>query len=603
MLQAKHILASDPSSPRGPGVSLPLLCALMTRVPARQLSTVFSAQLWCQLTEVIQAGSQAALRDASFLRHLHGSSLAAILCQSPESASAFFEAGGLSAMLRPEMLQARIRLAPAGLHALDTVHPAALVCVLQVLVAMLGVLPTHNLVLQSTLQWLERHIQPLLDVTQWVTRLPITTSSEPRTRTGGRTPNTVVAALAARTGRSTGREGPDAMLVVCRSPHNPLTSTSTVQDQCVDGLAFWLSGRRSMSSNSGTSTETDKYADGIALCHRCLALFVEMWSLVHSSVARRRKYAAVDVYQAQIHKLEPMIHAALPGLLTQVASASVPDGDNMTDTHSNGGNAGSALQLDALRPSELTQHRIISNILQVWRYDSITQQIKTLAVKQPQASQPGSQSAWSLWQASGPFLPFQPFQPFQQTPVSQGNMPNMPQSIIPEVKLRSGVLCAVFVHSCCKLLSLRLADPLPMRGEGETLEPDGQSGHGEQLNFDGVPSAFIQLLYIVEVSLHLLCLHLMFLTTVSELDGAYGSLGAYGVPTTPVTPSNPPRLAVVGQYLRLLIDFAAAAGAGGSVALVARHPKTGSFGAVSLANLSFAASAASTASWHETRLQ
>ena len=483
----------------------------MTRVPARQLSTVFSG-LWRQLTELIQAGSQASLRDANCLRHLHGSALAAILCQSPESASAFFEAGGLSAVLRPEMLQGRLRLAPAGLHALDTVHPAALVSVLQVLVAMLGVLPTHNLVLQSALQWLERHLQPLLDVMQWVTRLPFTTASEPRARAvGGASPSSVVAALAARTGRSAGREGPDAMLVVCRSLETPQT-TSTTRDLCVDGLAFWLSGRLSMSSGSSVAGD-DKYADGIALCHRCLALFVELWSLVHLSVARRRKYAAgkADVYQAQLQKLEPMIHAALPGLLMQVASASAPDPDSMSDAD---GSAGNTMLLEALRPAEVTQHRIISNILQIWRYDSITQHIKMLASKNPQA-QPSAQSAWSLWQQ------VQQTGPFQQ--VTQGS--GMSQSILGEVKVRSGVLCAVFVHACCKLLSLRLSDPLPVRSEGGTLASleatvDGQGGHGEQLHFDGAPATFTQLLYVVEMSLHLLCLHLMLLTTVADLDGA-----------------------------------------------------------------------------------
>ncbi|CAE7942091.1 CSTF1 [Symbiodinium sp. KB8] len=579
MAEAEHVAESDPSS-NGPGVSLPLLCALMTRVPARQLSTVFSG-LWRQLTELIQAGSQASLRDANCLRHLHGSALAAILCQSPESASAFFEAGGLSAVLRPEMLQGRLRLAPAGLHALDTVHPAALVSVLQVLVAMLGVLPTHNLVLQSALQWLERHLQPLLDVMQWVTRLPFTTASEPRARAVGASPSSVVAALAARTGRSAGREGPDAMLVVCRSLETPQT-TSTTRDLCVDGLAFWLSGRCSMSSGSSVAGD-DKYADGIALCHRCLALFVELWSLVHLSVARRRKYAAgkADVYQAQLQKLEPMIHAALPGLLMQVASASAPDPDSMSDAD---GSAGNTMLLEALRPAEVTQHRIISNILQIWRYDSITQHIKMLASKNPQA-QPSAQSAWSLWQQ------VQQTGPFQQ--VTQGS--GMSQSILGEVKVRSGVLCAVFVHACCKLLSLRLSDPLPVRSEGGTLASleatvDGQGGHGEQLHFDGAPATFTQLLYVVEMSLHLLCLHLMLLTTVADLDGA-PTVSAQ----TPPTPG--PRLAIVGQYLRLLIEFATASG--GSVALLARCPKACDL-PKTVSNLAFAASAASAAPWRKS---
>ena len=574
----------------------------MSRVPSRQLPSVFTGQLWRQLTELIQTGSQAALRDSSQLRHLHGTSLAAVLCQSPESASAFFEADGLSAVLRPEMLQSyRMKLAPAGLHGLDTVHPAALVCVLQVLVAVLGVLPTHNLALQSSLQWLERHLQPLLDVTQWVTRLPVPTSSEPLARaTGGMTPNKVVAALAARTGRGAGRQGADAMLIVCRSPQS---SPDTVQDLSVDGLAFWLSGRASMSSSSSSSStnstggsgggsggysnmvsmEADRHTNGIALCHRCVALFVELWSLIQTTVARRRKYSAgkADAFQAQLQKLEPVIHAALPGLLTQAASASLPDADSITDASTN-----SAL-LEALRPSEQTRYRIISNILHVWRYDSITEHIKMLDTKNPQAPS-STQSAWSLWlQGSGTF----------QLP-SVAESAQRSHSIIAQVKGRSGVLCGVFVHACCHLMSLKLADALPIRSEMvETLEPsvtvDG-GGHGEQLQFDGMPSTFTQLLYIIEVSLHLLCLHLMLLTTVADLDGAYGLQASPAPVQTPPAPG--PRLAIVGQYLRLLIEFAAASG--GSVALVARHPKSSDLPRT-ISNLAFAASAASTAAWHQ----
>eukprot|EP00438_Fugacium_kawagutii_P005381 Skav219588 [mRNA] locus=scaffold2589:60128:69957:- [translate_table: standard] len=450
------------------GVALPLMCALLTRVPAKQRFQVFKGRLWQQLTELIDRDRQNRDRFGDRERDrvtFQSAALAAILCQAPESASAFFEAAGFSAILRPEMLSCRMRLAPSGLHALDTTHPASLVAVLQVLVSMVGVLPTHSLVLHSTLQWLEKHLQPLLDVLQWVTRLPMTLSAEPRRAGHLSTLSSMVSSLAARSGGTAGRCGPDAMLVHCQSQSMPC-------DASVDGLAVYLS-RQSL---SGVSEE-----GGVALCYRCVSLFIELWALLTSAVGRRTSGGSVgsgsgsstmapDICKFQ--QLEAVIHPALPGLAVQVVSAG-PDQNEMSDT-------GTTL-LESMLPSESTKLKICSNVLH----------------------------------------------------------------------------------------------------EGVSI--DGRGSH-QCIHFVGAAMTFRHLLYIVETSLHLLCLHLTLLTAAADLEGS--GTGRHA----PSLSAGIPRLAVVGQYLRLLIEFAAASG--GSVALADDRCRAGSIS--NLLPLSFAANVALT---------
>ena len=741
------------------GVALPLMCALMTRVPASQRSKVFSGRLWQQLTELIGAQRDSHARFQS-------AALAAILCQAPESASAFYEAAGFSAILRPEMLQGcQIRLAPAGLHTLDTTHPAALVAILQVLVSLLAVLPTHTLILQSTLQWLEKNLQALLDVLQWVTRLPVTLSSEPRRVGHVSSLSTLVSALAARSGGRAGRCGPDAMLVYCRS------AASTLEDSSVDGLALCLSGRRPLTA----SDVGDGQSEGVALCYRCVSLFTELWSLLNAAIAARIKgtigMASPDVYHAKLQQLEAMVHPALPGLTTQMVSACVTSQDDMSDSTSR--------LSEKMHPSESTKLRICSNVLQIWRHDGVTRQIKELAYKGPplgfqgihglptndgvmrqfrdfpykgpplqfqgmhsfptndgvtrQTNDSGYKGPPLLgfqqmqsfqtsdglprqirdfpyrgpplgfqgmqgYQTSdgvprqirdfpyrgpamgfqqmqgfqtsdgvtrqirdfpyrGPAMGFQQMQGFQTSdgfarqirdfphrgpamgfqgmqsfqtqddvmrqfkdpaykgPLGLQGMQNLQnlnspststfdvstsshlgvsQDIMAEARIRAGVLCAVFVHAASSLLSLRLTDATVREGVAKVSE----NSQGHQLHFDGTEKTFRHLLFILETSLYLLCLHFTLLTTAAELEGTGSRHQA------PSLSAGIPRLAVVGQYLRLVIDFAAATG--GSVALHKRptdrpdaaasatNNRSPSVDCDGISNLSFAANVAST---------
>ena len=577
------------------GVALPLMCALLTRVPAKQRSQVFKGRLWQQLTELI--GSDRIEQDQNRadrgVQRYQNAALAAVLCQAPEAASAFFEAAGFSAILRSEMLGCRMRLAPAGLHALDTTHPASLVAILQVIVSILGVLPTHSLVLHSTLQWLEKHLQPLLDVVQWVTRLPMTLSAEPRRAGHVSLLSSMVSALAARSGGSAGRSGPDAMLVHCRFLQASIANSSA--DASVDTLAFSLSGRRALGVASGTATEEQVLqVEGVALCYRCVSLFIELWSLLTSAVGRVKGSAAgmasmasmasQDPYLSKLQQLEVMIRPALPGLTMQVVSACPADQNDMSDS-------GTPLLMESMLPSESTKLKICSNVLHVWRHDGITQHIKALAYKGPQppggfGGFGGFQQSFQSLSGSGLSSASAAAQTFG--PLRSGVL--VSQDVVSEANLRAGVLCAIFVHATSSLLNLKLSDSAVPSKEGVNKVSDFRQGNSHQIHFDGAAMNFRHLLFIVETSLHLLCLHLTLLTTAADLEGSNsGSTGRQA----PSLSAGIPRLAVVGQYLRLVIEFAAASG--GSVALLSTDDRSRETGTISnLLSLSFAANVAST---------
>ncbi|CAL1135520.1 unnamed protein product [Cladocopium goreaui] len=583
------------------GVALPLMCALLTRVPAKQRSQVFKGRLWQQLTELI--GSDRIEQDQNRadrgVQRYQSAALAAVLCQAPEAASAFFEAAGFSAILRSEMLGCRMRLAPAGLHALDTTHPASLVAILQVIVSTLGVLPTHSLVLHSTLQWLEKHLQPLLDVVQWVTRLPMTLSAEPRRAGHVSLLSSMVSALAARSGGSAGRSGPDAMLVHCRFLQ--ASSANSSADASVDTLAFSLSGRRALGVASGTATEEQVLqVEGVALCYRCVSLFIELWSLLTSAVGRVKGSAAgmasmasQDPYLSKLQQLEVMIRPALPGLTMQVVSACPADQNDMSDS-------GTPLLMESMLPSESTKLKICSNVLHVWRHDGITQHIKALAYKGPQppggfGGFGGVQQSFQSLSGSGLSSASAAAQTFG--PLRSGVL--VSQDVVSEANLRAGVLCAIFVHATSSLLNLKLSDSAVPSKEGVNKVSDFRQGNSHQIHFDGAAMTFRHLLFIVETSLHLLCLHLTLLTTAADLEGSNsGSTGRQA----PSLSAGIPRLAVVGQYLRLVIEFAAASGS--SVALLSTDDRSRETGTISnLLSLSFAANVASTAEKLVAQLQ
>ena len=101
----------------------------------------------------------------------------------------------------------------------------------------------------------------------------------------------------------------------------------------------------------------------MALCYRCVSLFVELWSLLTSAVVRRAKgsvsMASPDPYFGRLQQLEAMVHPALPGLTMQVVSARPVDQNEMSDS-------GTTPLIESMFPSESTKLKICSNVLHVW---------------------------------------------------------------------------------------------------------------------------------------------------------------------------------------------------------------------------------------------
>merc|ERR1719502_369540 len=119
---------------------------------------------------------------------------------------------------------------------------------------------------------------------------------------------------------------------------------------------------------------------------------------------------------------------------------------------------------------------------------------------------------------------------------------------------RVNALCTVFVHTCQELLAMHLVNR-PRVGIDQSL------GDAPHLQFEGSREQFRHVLFIVEVSLHLMQSHLSALLL--------GGLSAAPGPAAP-------RIPLVLQYLSVLQQFTAAVG--GKVALAERLPAGGGSG-------------------------
>eukprot|EP00930_Biecheleria_cincta_P097533 TRINITY_DN89232_c0_g1_i1.p1 TRINITY_DN89232_c0_g1~~TRINITY_DN89232_c0_g1_i1.p1 ORF type:complete len:2389 (+),score=416.49 TRINITY_DN89232_c0_g1_i1:30-7169(+) len=671
-----------------PAVSLPVLGALLVRIPRPQLGEAFhGCRVWQQLAGLISGsfprGPSDTTSPARLLHRFQAAALAAVLCQAPGAANAFFEAGGLGAVLAPEMLSGcHLRLAPPGLHALDTIHPAALVLVLQVLVAMLGVLPTHTLVLQNALAWLEKHQQPLLEVLQWVARLPLAVFAEPRPRqrvaagplVGGATQSeAVITAVATRGRGAAGQTGHEALLVLCHS-----CDASDAIDSSVDAAAPALSGRRSLAGMAASAAssaagvlQTEHCGEAVALCHRCVALTAELWSLLNASAQKRNTFrtavlqatawgwpnaashshilnaagqpliprtdhtglptlAAVELQTDEQDPLKELflrleataLPSILPDLLAKAAAvSSLPlpgtTPDAVTRALDLAPTPGTGLAPEVLNPSEATSLVICSHILRLWRHDAVARQIRQLAARgsaQDQAHLGGalSSGAWLGWQQTAG-MAAAPFSTLPASALPGGAEANgFSAELLVKVKVRASVLSTVFVHVCDGLLALSLAGPprpvLQLGGEGQPLESQRVEalapGHGQQLRFEGSAREFKQRLLLVEVSLHLLCVHLSVMAAASDL----GIVAVAGpMAAAPALSLAAPRAALVRQYLRVLGEFTRASG--GAVALAeakAVDAPTGHHSAgrvLATANLAFTAAAAAAAEKLVAQLQ
>lgn len=197
-----------------------------------------------------------------------------------------------------------------------------------------------------------------------------------------------------------------------------------------------------------------------------------------------------------------------------------------------------------LYPSEVVQVQVCMHILQAWRHDPTTQQLQVLTEQRsarPTQHHPQQVSAW-------------PAAYLGATPLATaalGINPEIVSQLVTKARARSNLLCLMFVHACNDLLSLHLEK------RQHVVAGERRSGDSPHLQFDGSREQFRHLLFIVEVTLHLLQSHL-------------SALLLAGLNAAPAP--GAPRLPLVLQHLRVLKQFAAAVG--GTVALTARLPQS-----------------------------
>lgn len=592
--------ASSTSGAGSPEAALALLAALLARVPRSQLPRAFGGPvLWRQLVAVLDAP------QASQRLHSAAACVSAVLCQAPPLALGFFEYGGLAAVLRGRHLQAaHIRVALPGLQALDGPHPAQLLAVLQVLAAVLGALPSHRFVLRSTLEWLEQQSKPLLDLLQWINRLPLATTLEPRSRdlvgvespslfgalgaglAGATNASTVMNAVAAS---SAGTMHRSALLLLCvgRDEADAAGMDSTLDlaaSLIVHGDSWCLVASAEASAGRGfaptagvaakaSSQDLEARDRIVALCHRCALLAAEVWALLSAAVLRSGDPSSVvgggyDPLHAAMERLTLQLEPALLNTLAQNASLAVPQVSREANV-GGGGVGGASLGGMALGGMGAMNMAVDSNemlaggnaasdaMAQQGLYPSEpTRMAVCLRIMQAWRYDPVAQQLQAVAEGyqndalrtHGGWAEFSAPPGASATAQAWPGTAALAQSLT-RARSRAGALCTVFVHACDALLSLRFAGASPSRaaGIGSAL------GDRPHLQFEGSRARFRHLLILVEMALQLLCANLGALVIAA---GATGSATA----AAPSPATGAPRFALVVQHLQLLQQFAVAVG-------------------------------------------
>lgn len=289
----------------------------------------------------------------------------------------------------------------------------------------------------------------------------------------------------------------------------------------------------------------------IALGFRCAALIAELWASVVVAMRKcsgsfevRSTIGPVPTLQAAFKRFAARFEAAFQILLGQMSSmvSSCVRGVVTVRTVGSDTKASpeTSSQNDGLYPSEATRTIICLHILCAWQQDACTQQLKALAEERRSVLSAIHPSVTSL-------LP-------QSVITSQTDQPtsnlNMLQTVATQAQVRTGILCTVFVHTCSELLSFRVTNQMAAGGQELRWLP--------YLQFEGSKARFCKLLIILEMSLHLLHVHLAVL-----IASAHG--------TSPIPVAGAPRLSLLIQFLREFRQFAAAVG--GHVALTDRLPR------------------------------
>jgi len=305
-------------------------------------------------------------------------SAAVALCRTPALASALFEAGGLGAVTAADLMNNKVQISPQGLPALEAPHPAILLSILEVLVAMTGALPTHRMVITDALNWVEQNHRVLLEMLQWVASLPIATAVEPRALDMNGLSSVVgngdfggalqsAAVVSTVVDMSAGSIQDSLLLVFCAGISN---SSGEVSDMSLELSSLMLSGRFWV-SDFNVDTQLEARDRIVALCYRCARMFSELFA--NLSVAAQRcssNRGSVTFGQSsqqicgQIERLSSMFEPSLASLLTQMATAEPPRQRDtiMQDTGQNVGTSGSILE-----PSFPSQRNGNGNVSSCWR--------------------------------------------------------------------------------------------------------------------------------------------------------------------------------------------------------------------------------------------
>uniref|UniRef100_A0A7S1A7A4 Uncharacterized protein n=1 Tax=Noctiluca scintillans TaxID=2966 RepID=A0A7S1A7A4_NOCSC len=553
-------------------VSLPLLAALLERVPLNQLPDVFAdTDLWLRLLQLLE-GNDASKRFAA-------TCVAASLCRAPVFASALFEFGGLAAMGRDGLLGHRFRIALPDLPTLEIPHPAALLVSLQLLAAVAGTIPAHCLALDSVLNWIRQQARPLLDLLQWVAALRsspgVDSAGWPLAMNGeqGEVLRSI-SAMAASSQQGVVRNS--VLLVLCAGERATQDANQVIVASVLSGGSTFgavpLADMKMAPGHAQAQTlhlqDEHERGEVVALCCRCALVFVELWSALCVAASRRRDVPVGRSPTAGVTamaQLEGGFQAMILELLTQASSAlSTSSQDTImqdmgvkfdevrssTPPVNDGSTVIRGVSVEnPWQNSQDTRLAIVAQILHAWRYDSVTLDLRRL-VERERKGGPELACLRPEFDSRTPASPW----PRDGAPRLAGDFTHSttPVRSTPELlelaRARIDALCTVFVHSCGELLALRLAAP---KVSGSTERGLLDWPH---LQFDGSRTQFKTLLLVVEVSLHLIQLHATALVLAAPSNSSAPS-------------AQPPRLALVRQYLRMLQQFSTAVGGAVAVGL------------------------------------
>jgi hypothetical protein len=297
-------------------------------------------------------------------------------------------------------------------------------------------------------------------------------------------------------------------------------------------------------SGAGMATGFPGAVDGGTFFSTMERLAPQLEPVLQAAIAQR---ASIAVPTAQV---KPTVQGS------SLSAVGAPGDVTMGFTQSPRTNEAQQDHQIGLYPSEPTRLAFCLRVLQVWRNDPVAQHVR--------AWTDSLRGSTVLTQPGGNFLDANPFaSPFAAPMASLGMAAPVRQGtealaqILTQARSRAGALCTVFVHACDALLAIRFVGANShTTGADGPIASTSRQGVRPHLEFDGNCAKFRQLLIVVEMALHLLCMYLGVLVQAMTSMEAIGSVAA----AAPSPASGAPRLALVSQHLQLLQQFAKAVG-------------------------------------------